>query len=139
MSVSAIRSLFETQFSNQQALYYISTVWENTQFAPMFKDPYQRISLLFAEPDNYELGGKYMESGFVQVDLYFPQGDGAAQLDSRIELIRGYFSRGMSFVQAGLNGVTVTISKTPEISPIRNEGDRYIRTVRIRFHAYITQ
>lgn len=113
----------------------LTTVYENQAGTPPATGTaYQRAFLLFAEPDNATYGDTYQEQGILQVDLMYPEGTGPAAADARVELLRSTFNRGASFT---FGGTTVTIQRTPEKMPARNEGGRYIQSVRIRFFAHI--
>jgi hypothetical protein len=132
MSIVKIRSALETALNNISPV--LDTAWENTQFEPQTGTAYQRAYLIFTEPNNQEYGSNYQELGFLQVDLIYPLLSGPSASDVRFELIRDAFKRGTSFVYSG---VTVTINRTPYISPAYVSGDRFIRPVKIRFYANI--
>jgi hypothetical protein len=110
----------------------LATAWQNAPFTPVVGTPYQRASLLLAEPDNQEKGASFQEQGFLQVDLCYPQSVGANTAEARAELLRTTFKRGTSLA----NGIL--ISHTPEVKPAYNDGDRFVIPVRIRFHTYIS-
>lgn len=112
----------------------LATAYENAPFTPTVNVAYQRATVLLAQPANPEIGDGYMEQGFMQVDLAYPLNAGPAVATTRAELIRSTFSRGTAFTASG---VTVTISRTPEIMPGRVEADRFVIPVRIPFHAHI--
>jgi hypothetical protein len=117
----------------------LQTAWQNVPFTPVAGTPYQRATLLFAEPDNLEKGAGFQEMGFLQVDLFYPQATevsaikyyGANPAESRAEMLRTTFKRGATF-----SGIQ--ISRTPEIKPAYNDGDRFVIPIRIRFHTYIS-
>jgi hypothetical protein len=129
MSITAIRATLETALDGMTPA--IQTAWQNAPFTPVVGTPYQRVSLLLAEPDNQEKGAGFQEQGFLQVDLCYPQSVGANTAEARAELLRTTFKRGTSLA----NGIL--ISHTPEIKPAYNDGDRFVIPVRIRFHTYI--
>lgn len=112
----------------------VATAYENAPFTPVAGTPYQRVTVLLAEPANLEMSADHTEQGFMQVDLKYPLGGGPAAASTRAELIRSTFYRGASFTASG---VTVHIERTPEIMPGRVEEDRYVVPVRIRFYAHI--
>jgi len=113
----------------------IDTDWENGQaFEPINGTPYQRVNVLFARPDNPEVGRSYMQRGFMQVTLLYPHGEGAGPAQTRAELIRSTFYRTRALVSGS---VTVTIENTPEIMPGFRDGDRYAVPVRVPFFADI--
>lgn len=112
----------------------LSTAYENMPFTPVPGTPYQRATVLLAQPANPEIGDGYMDQGFMQVDLKYPLNAGPAAAEARAELTRSYFYRGRSFTASG---VTTTIERTPEIMPGRVEEDRFVKSVRIRFYSHI--
>lgn len=130
MSGVAIRSALEAALAAMSPA--LSTSWENHPFTPVVGTAYQRVHLLFAEPQNPEIGRFTQERGFLQVQLVYPLGTGPAAAATRAELIRDTFYRGLALTASG---VTTTIEKTPEIAPGRFEDDRYVVTCRIRFFA----
>jgi hypothetical protein len=133
MSQAAIREALEAALVTITPA--LATAWENRDFVkPAEGTAYQEAYVLFAAPDNPEMGGLYTERGFLQVNLQYPKGAGPAPSDARAALIRAKFLRGAAFVSSG---ITVTITKTPEVAPARIENDRYLVPVRIRFHAHI--
>ena len=131
MSAVAIRAALETALSGMAAL---STAYENAPFTPVAGTAYQRVTVLFAEPDNSETASNYVERGFMQVSLCYPLGTGSAAVAARAELLRATFRRGLSFTSGS---VSVWIIGTPEITPGFVDGDRYIVPVRIRFYASV--
>lgn len=111
----------------------LATAWENAPYTPVAGTPYQRVTLLLAQPANTEIGPGYTEQGFMQVDLAYPLNDGPRAASDRAELIRTTFHRGASFTASG---ATVNIERTPEIMPGRVEDDRYVVPVRVRFYSH---
>jgi hypothetical protein len=108
------------------------TAWRNKSFTPVTGKPYQRISFLYAEPDNPVFGPGFIERGYLQIDLFYPVGDGPNNARTRAELIRTTFARGNSFTASG---TTVMIDRTPTVSDGVLDGDRYRVMVKIRFYA----
>lgn len=134
MSVTHIRATLETALNNITPA--LATAWQNAPYTPISGTPYQRVTILTGEPDNREFGASYIEQGYMQVDLCYPQNAGAGAAESRFELLRAFFKRGVTLINGG---ITTTITATPELSPAYLDGDRFIRPVKIRFHAYISQ
>lgn len=134
MSALLVRAALETALAAMSPP--LATAWENVPYAPVQGTPYQRATVLLAEPVNSEIGrqGLHMEQGFMQVDLAYPLNAGTHDAITRAELIRTTFYRGASFTASG---VTVNIERTPEIAPGRVEADRFVIPVRIRFYAHI--
>lgn len=134
MSVTHIRAALETALNNMTPA--LATAWQNAPYTPVSGTPYQRVTILTGEPNNSVFGASYTEQGYMQVDLCYPQSVGASALENRFELLRTTFKRGTAFINGG---ITTTIDATPELSPAYLDGDRFIRPVKIRFHAYISQ
>lgn len=132
MSLAAVRIALETALTSITPA--IDTAWQNVSFTPVVGQPYQRVYLLTAEPDNVEIGPGYTEQGIMQVSLCYPLGIGPQDATKRAEQIRATFKRGASFTASG---VTVHIDRTPEISPAQIEEDRFVLPVRIRFFAHV--
>ena len=130
MTALLIRQALETKLGTISPA--LATAYENVQFKPTNGTAYQAVYVLFAQPDNRETGRQYVARGFMQVSLFYPQGGGAEPATSRAELIRSTFYRGLSLTNGG---VTVTIERTPEILPGRNDDDRFVLPVRIPFYA----
>lgn len=133
MSALAIRAALETALAAMSPA--LATAWENTPYTPVNGTPYQRVNLLLADPSQPEIGRMTQERGFMQVSLAYPLNAGPSAAATRAELIRDTFYRGRSFTASG---ITVTIEKTPEISPAMIEPDRYVLPIRIRFFANYT-
>ena len=130
MSITAIRATLESALDGMAPA--LQTAWQNVPFTPVTGTPYQRATLLLAEPDNREFGASFQEQGFLQVDLCYPQSVGSNAVEARAELLRTTFKRGTTIG-------SISIDATPEIKPAYNDGDRYVLPVRIRFHIYIIQ
>ena len=109
----------------------IDTAWQNVPYTPVTGRPYQAAYLLPAEPNNHSMGdGLRQESGIFQVSLMYPPGQGTASAGARAEMIRELFRRGASFTKGD---VTVQIERTPEIAGGREDGDRWMVPVKIRW------
>ena len=130
MSTLKCRAALETALASMTPA--LQTAWENFPFSPVIGTPFQRCNILFAEPGNQEYGANYQELGYMNVTLYYPHGTGSADIVARAELIRQTFRRGASFTNSGL---TVVISRTPEVTPSFNDGEFFVVSVRVRFYA----
>jgi hypothetical protein len=106
------------------------TAWENKSFNPTAGTPYQRATLLQADPDDSEIGAPAMERGYLQVDLFYPTGDGPGAADTRARLLRSTFYRGRSLP---FDGGRILIHRTASILPGYTDVDRYVVPVRIFF------
>lgn len=128
-----IRAALETALNGMSPA--VATAWENVAFAPPASaTPYQRAFVLFATPDNAECGAAYQELGIFQINLCYPVQIGTSTVAARAEALRTTFRKGASFTSSG---VTVNITRTPEVSAGTVEGDRYVLPVKIRFSAFI--
>ena len=129
MSQPTIRAALESALASLAPA--IDTAWQNVSYTPVTGRPYQAAYLLPAEPDNRSLGdGSRQERGIFQVSLMYPPGQGTAAAGARAEMIKALFRRGASFTKGD---VTVQIERTPEIADGREDGDRWIVPVKIRW------
>lgn len=132
MSLASVRAALETALAAISPS--LATAWENAPFTPVVGEPYQAVYLLTAEPENIEIGPGYTERGILQVNLFYPKDKGVQAALASAAAIRAKFPFAASFVSGG---VTVNITRTPEVAPARMEEDRYLVPVRIRWHARI--
>lgn len=133
MSTVLIRQALEVALNAITPL--IATAFENVDFKPPSESlPYQIVHVLFARPDNQEIGRSHQELGYLQVKLMYPIRTGSLAAMTRAELLRTTFYRGSSFTSGG---VVVNITDTPEITPSGIEESRYSAIVKIRFRSFI--
>lgn len=133
MSLVAIRVALETHLSSMTP--EVPTAWENTKFDPQVNVAFQKASLLPAEPENPSFGDAFHRAqGIFQVQLNYPLLSGSAVALARAELVKTTFYRGLSLVSSG---VTVVVSRTPEIAPALVDGEWYTIPVSIRYFANI--
>lgn len=133
MSTVSIRKALESALAAITPA--IATAYENAPFKPPAATvPYQICHILFARPDNTEIGRSHQELGYMQVRLMYPMNTGSLAAMTRAELIRTTFPRA-STVASG--GVTVNIIETAEIEPAGIEDNRYTVLVKIRFRSFI--
>lgn len=124
-----IRAALETALNGMSPA--LATAWENVSFSPPAAGtPYQRVNMLFAQPDNREYGSRHQERGYMQVKLLYPIQIGTSTINARAELLRSTFARGNTFSSSG---VTVMVSGTPEVTPGTVEDDRFAIAVKIPF------
>ena len=132
MSIIKIRSALETALNDMSPA--LATAWENVPYTPTIGTPFQRITLLPAEPDNPEMGDNYQQFGYMQIDLFYPLNNGPLTAMTRAELIRATFPRGTTLVSSDIK---VLIERTPEIAPAYNDGEFYIIPVKVRFFSNV--
>ena len=140
MSVVSIRAALETALAAITPA--MSTAYENAPFTPVNGTAYQKCNILFATPDNREMGDRHQEQCFMQVMLMYPLGSptyaaGSRDAMTRAELIRTTFKKGNTFSSGG---ITTLITSTPTIEAGSNStegGGRYAVPVKINFMAQI--
>ncbi len=134
MSVGNIRAALETAINGMSPS--LSTAWENVAFTPpVATTAYQRVNILFAQPDHGEAGRNHIELGIVFINLMYPVQIGPSTAETRAELLRTTFYRGATFSSGGTN---VIITDSPEVTRGEAEQGRYVLTVKIRFKSFIT-
>ena len=134
MSLTIIRAALENRLAALTPA--LATSYENAVFTPVNDVPYQRVSLLPANPDNSMAGSKtYLEVGIFQVTLCYPIKAGTAAASTKAEAVRTHFKRGTSLVESGL---TVLITNTPRLSPAMVEGGRYCIAVSVTYQTQIS-
>lgn len=131
MSQSAISNALETRLAAMVPA--IATAWENVEFQPVGGVEYQKVDILFAQPENPTFGANFnRQRGYMNVQLRYPLNTGRNNALAQAEAIKNWFPRGLS-LQDG--GVTSIVEMTPEISKGGNVEDRYVINVKIRFFA----
>jgi hypothetical protein len=113
----------------------LPTQWQNLPYVPVAQTAYQQVALLLADPINPEIGRMYQENGYMQITLRYPLNTGPGAADAMAQSIRDWFYYGLPLAA---NGLTVTINKTPTISPSFVDGDRYCIPVKVRFFANVS-
>lgn len=133
MSITAVRAALEVKLAAMTPA--LSTAYENVPFTPVAGTPYQACYTMPASPENPTMGdGFYREQGIFQISLFYPLQAGPATASARAELIRAAFKRGTSMTSGT---VTVKVTRTPEVSQGRVDGDRWLVPVKIVWHANI--
>ncbi len=133
MSDLAVRRALETRLLTMTPA--ISTAFENVAFTPTQGTPYQRANMLPAAPDNTMLGPReWMEIGIFQVTLFYPQGAGSAEAQTRAEAVRAQFKRGTTVSHGGLATV---ITHTPAKAAAYSADGWYVVPISIRYQACI--
>ena len=133
MSITAVRAALETKLAAMTPA--LATAYENAPYTPVPGTPYQAVYLL-PTVENPTMGDSYYrEVGIFQISLFYPLLTGPAAAAARAQLIRTAFKRGTSMISGG---ITTTITRTPEISQGRVDGDRWHVPVKLQWHANIT-
>ncbi len=132
MSYTLIKKLLETRLNAVSPS--IKTGFENSPVKPVVGVPYQRVTLIPADTENptFPADGFRRESGYLQVDLHYPENAGATTALARAELIRDQFPRGLVLAEST---VRVVIGRDLSLGAGRNEGGFYILPVFIYYWA----
>jgi hypothetical protein len=111
------------------------TAYQNTSYQVVQGMPYQLIFMTTFKPDEpTQGGGFYREHGVFQVTLVYPVGIGVGAAMARAELIRSFFKKGTTLVNAG---VKVIISDTPEFGYLQGSSDDIQLPVKIWYRSDI--
>lgn len=134
MSMITIRSILESALKAVDPT--MQTAYENVKFTPTVGVPFQVPYIITSRPQNPTIGGDfYREVGYMQVNLYYPLGEGSLAITTRAELIRNTFKRGATFTK---NDTTVVITGTPDMRFV-TELDHYVAILKIYFFSDIFQ
>jgi hypothetical protein len=133
MSVLAIRQALEEKL--KAVIPVLPTAWEHRKYTPDLRKPYQAAYILWADPENPEIGNNmYRQRGIFQVSLFYPIGIGSSEIETRADLLRSTFYRGLTLTEDSIN---VVIATTPAISQQPNEDAHSVKIVKIEFFAEI--
>jgi hypothetical protein len=106
---------------------------ENSAFVPTANVPFQRVAMLYANPDNQTLGCNfYKELGIMQIDLCYPTGKLNSDCQSKADEVRAHFQRGTLLSYDGQN---VRVMTTPSKFTLGIRDDRYVVAVSISYSA----
>ncbi len=132
MSEPAIRAALETRLAAMSPA--LATAYENTAFTPVAGVPYQRLSLMRAQPVNPEYGQGQQAQGIFQITLEYPLNVGPGVAELRAKLIADWFYRTLSLTASG---VVVTINRASYIMAGFVDGDRWAVPVRVYYYSNI--
>ena len=132
MSALNIRRAFEKRLALMSPL---ATAYENVNYVPVTGTPYQRASLLPAQPENPTLGDAYYrEVGVFQVSLYYPVNVGSSTAETRAEAVISHFKRATSMVE---DGQSVQVIQTPTRTPAQVIDGWYVIFVSIFYRSEV--
>lgn len=131
---SNIRKAFEKMLvALPNGLGSANTAYENVSFTPVSTQPYQLSRLVPLSVENPTLGDNYhREVGFYQVVLSYPKGKGVGALSTMADMVKDYFKRGTTLVEATDK---IVVDRTPEISSVYINDTRAEITIRIRYYS----
>lgn len=132
MSFTKVRAALETAVQGMSPA--LATAWDNTPYTPVPGTPYQRVSIITADPENPQYGSGFQELGIMQITLFYPSMQGSQAVNTRIDLIRSTFKRGSTFSNGGVNTI---VQRTPSISVSYNDGMHFAIPIKIYFYANI--
>lgn len=99
--------------------------WPNLPFAPATGTPYQRASLMFAEPvSRVRAEDSTTWRGIFQVDVFYPENLGDQRALDRAGLVARWFPLALRMTK---NATTVKVTATPAVaSPVQSPGWRSV-------------
>jgi hypothetical protein len=100
----------------------LPTSWDNVGFSPPADGSvYQEAKLVPNEPNGEMMDTlTYIEQGFLQVALCYPQGKGPRDAENRVDALRRHFRRGTTLIEGG---VVTEIVRIPAVaSGVPDEG-----------------
>ena len=112
----------------------LPTAWENAQSEPL-NAPYQRVFLLPAQPTVHGISDHAHSrlSGILQVSLYYPLGEGTADVDERVAVINESFYAGLS---VAIDGWQILIPHLPAQSTAQIINGEYVTHISIYYEAF---
>ena len=124
-----IRSVLQTHFTK---LGTFDTAWEG--ITNDVKLPYQAVYLSVSSSLTGAISSKPHgeTTGFMQITLYYPSGNGTSDIEDRAELIRTHFY-GISVIQ---DNVQVVIHSPPVIGGVFFNDNKLALPVTINYSAY---
>ncbi len=130
MSNSLIRKALETRLAAMPNVPTI--VYENSNVS-VGTGPYVSTNILFSEPDDVGFkDSSFIQRGYLQLTLYYPTNSGPGAAERMAENFRLWFARSFSF---SVEGATVIVERTPEITNGGVEDSRFVIRVFVRFRA----
>jgi hypothetical protein len=132
---NALRAALEGEIANVSGIpSSANRAWENVKFNPTPGTTWVRMTLLPGEqrPATAGLTPQVLYSGLFQVDVFAPEGDGAADADALADAIRSSYSPGDSFT----SGSTVARINWSERAQGQADHPWYRVSVTISWYTY---
>jgi len=134
MTYAVIRKLLERQLNAVSSEF--PTAFENVRFSPVHGTPYQAAYLLPGATANPTYGDDFKrEVGIFQVSLMYPSNAGSGAAQTRAEVIKAAFKRGLTLSEGNDR---VLINASPYQSPGRLDGAWYTLTVSVPYYVDIS-
>ena len=113
----------------------LPTAWENAPFQPPVSgSAYQKVNIVRGRPQNPTMDAFRREIGFFQVTLFYPLDAGTLDADTRAELVRAAFPKGIALINGG---VKVTVFESAYIMQGTPDGNMWMVAVRIPYFSNI--
>jgi hypothetical protein len=107
----------------------LPTAYEAYPFDAPSSELYQRTQFVVTTPDDPVIGDRYYrERVEFQVFVVGPAGVGTSKVDTRAELIRNHFYKGLTLIQ---DGMRIYVLRTPQIAGTTVVQDKVIIPVLI--------
>jgi hypothetical protein len=130
-----IRRIFETKLNAFNAPK-IDIQFENKRYKDITNVPYCMAFLLMADPENPEMRATVtVLRGIFQINLRYPSGDGAGDIDAHAQALADYFKPVQNI---SINQTTVVVNKTASVGNGMLDGDRYQIPVKVPFYCIVT-
>ncbi|MGX2975566.1 phage tail terminator-like protein [Ursidibacter arcticus] len=126
---STIRSIIQTHLTE---LGKFNTAWEGVN--NKVELPYQSVFLNISSTTTSIISDRPLatETGFLQVTLHYPLGNGTKAIEQRADEIRRHFY-GKSFIE---DGIQVVIHSPPHLGGTFLMDDKLVMPMTINFTAY---
>jgi len=113
MSMPQIRRALEKHLASLDPP--VPTAWDNVGFSPPADGSVYQEARFVPNAPNDEMMDTltYIEQGFLQVALFYPQGKGPRDADNRVDALRTHFRRGTTLTE---NGIDTIITGVPEVA-----------------------
>ena len=111
--------------------------WPNAEFTPTDGSLWVRPTVIMADTAGGTLGASVqgMYSGFYQVDVFAPAGEGKGEAYAMADLIADQFKRG---TQLAYNGRTIECMQSTYLAA-RNDGAWFVIPLQIDFYSLTTE
>jgi Bacteriophage related domain of unknown function len=137
MSEALVRTALQTQLATVAAVApALPVALENVNFVPPApSSPYMVAYVLWATPENREMGRGHFLLGLFQVNCVYPLGGGTAPAVTRALLVKAAFPKGATFTSGGVNAQVTGI---PAIGNGSSDGVMWSLPVKIPVAAWMS-
>jgi hypothetical protein len=129
---ASVRIALETQLATITPA--LPCAWENVAFVPPApSSPYLAAFLLFANPENREMGAGHFLIGIFQVNCVYQLGSGTSAAVTRAMAIKAAFPKAATFSSSGVN---VQITAPGAIGNGSSDGVVWSHPIKLPFKAW---